>query len=145
MKNALFLAQSDTTAGFLSKDRNKITKAKQSPKNKMILLESASLSKIKDISRIPKSINTAIRRRKKSTFIFPNNHSFRVVKNEMHLRFLKYFGVLYSSSANKHNESFSSSFAQNAVDVVVWDNRGIFESPPSQIFCVRKNRIKKIR
>ncbi|RAX54973.1 hypothetical protein CCY99_02210 [Helicobacter sp. 16-1353] len=203
MKNALFLAQSDTTAGFLSADSKKIIRAKQNGENKNLLRESASIGAIKEISRIPQVLNKAIRRRKKTTFIFPNAKSFRVVlenshffcewsknpqygremggnpqtRHEMgenpqnpngntnlsenleaspswnpqnlgenlHLKFLKNFGILYSSSANLHNKSFDKSWAESVADVIIYDNRGIFEYISSHIFQIKKNKIKKIR
>lgn len=146
MQYPLFLAQSDTTAGFLSKDRIRIIEAKKSDKNKPILEESSSIDILKNHSiRIPKGLNKMLRRKSQSTFIFPNNRAFRIVRESSHLAFLKRFGILYSSSANPSNQHFSYDFAFSKADVIIIDKRGIFESNPSSIFKVRKNKIKKIR
>lgn len=141
----LFLAQSDTTAGFLSKSKDRILLAKQNIQNKPILVESNSLFLIKKHSKIPQKINKAIRRSKKTTFIFQNNKSFRLVDDGLHSQFLEHFGLLYSSSANLHKHKFDLNFAINKADVLIMDKRGIFESSPSKIFKIKKYKIKKIR
>ena len=141
----LFLAQSDTTAGFLSKSKDKITLAKQNSKDKPILVESRLITSIKEDSRIPKIIGKAIRRSKKTTFIFQNGKSYRVVSDGLHAIFLENLGLVYSSSANLHKHKFDLNFAINNADVLIIDERGIFESSPSGILKIRKNKIKKIR
>lgn len=146
MDNVIFLAQSDTTAGFLSRSDIRICEVKQ--KSKAILLESCDLAHIKQVSRIPPILNKSIRRIKKTSFIFPNNRSFRVVCEDcdvLHYRFLRRFGMLYSSSANKNTMKFDYDFAFKNADIIIYDNRGIYENTPSRIFNVRKNRLKKIR
>ncbi|RDU65426.1 Sua5/YciO/YrdC/YwlC family protein [Helicobacter sp. MIT 14-3879] len=141
----LFLAQSDTTAGFLSKDKNTILKAKNSPKNKRLLIEVSNIALIKQKNRIPNVLNKAIRRANKTTFIFPNKKAFRVIRNSLHLDFLNNLGgMLYSSSANLNKENFCYSFAKNKADIIILDKRGIYEATPSKIFQA-KHRIKKIR
>lgn len=141
----LFLAQSDTTAGFLSRDKNKILFAKKSPMNKRILKEVCSIATIKEDSRIPKIIKKAIRRKHKTTFIFQNKKSFRVIYESIHLAFLKQFKILYSSSANLNGEEFSYSFAFECADVVVFDKRLITQKQSSSIYKIKKTKIKKIR
>lgn len=167
IKNAVFLAQCDTTAGFLSKNQARILEIKNSPKDKAILRESCDLAHIKVLSRIPRILQKHLRRAKKTTFIFDNNLSFRVVgescelNNESHLRgesreshksstnlhhkFLKRFGTLFSSSANQKGKKFERNFALNCADIIVSDNRGFFEDSPSSIFRVKKSKIRKIR
>ncbi len=145
LKNAIFLAQSDTTAGFLSQSKEAILCAKGSAKNKAILQESCNLAHIRRICRIPQALNPRIRRAKKTTFIFPNNRAFRVVSDSAHNAFLSRFGVLFSSSANESGKDFDLDFAKNRANVVVRDNRGIFKAESSRIFRVQKNNLKKIR
>lgn len=173
IKNAVFLAQCDTTAGFLSANQARILEIKNSPKDKAILRESCDLAHIKALSRIPRILQKHLRRAQKTTFIFDNNLSFRVVgescelNNESHLRgeshelrksrkshkssanlhhkFLKRFGTLFSSSANQKGKKFERNFALNGADIIVSDNRGFFEDSPSSIFRVKKSKIRKIR
>lgn len=141
---ALFLAQSDTTAGFLSKDRDIISRAKQRPKDKQILVESSNIAFIKANNKIPKALAKAIRRAKKSTFILPNKNAFRVIRDELHLQLLCPFKALYSSSANLANKPFSYKYAYDRADIIVLDKRGIYEDTPSVIFKAR-HRLKRIR
>lgn len=174
IKNAVFLAQCDTTAGFLSANQVRILEVKNSPKDKAILRESCDLAHIKALSRIPRILQKRIRFAKKTTFIFDNNLSFRVVGESseiLHLRgewgeskksresgsksckssqnlhhaFLKRFGTLFSSSANQKGKKFERNFALNRADIIVSDNRGFFENSPSSIFRVKKSKIRKIR
>lgn len=148
MESVIFLAQSDTTVGFLSKNKERICQIKHSPKNKAILMESCDLAHIKRISRIPTILKKSIRRAKKVSFIFPNNYAFRVVSEDFsksHYRFLRQFGLLFSSSANKNAMKFDYDFAINNADIIVCDNRGIYENAPSHIFKIQKNALKKIR
>ncbi len=175
IKNAVFLAQCDTTAGFLSANEMRIKELKNSPKDKAILRESCDLAHIKTLSRIPRILQKHLRRAKKTTFIFDNNLSFRVVgeshldsdsylggeSRESHLMseshesksksanlhhtFLKQFGTLFSSSANQKGKKFERNFALNCADIIVCDNRGFFEDSPSSIFRVKKSKIKQIR
>lgn len=161
IKNAVFLAQCDTTAGFLSANQARILEIKNSPKDKAILRESCDLAHIKALSQIPRILQKHLRRAKKTTFIFDNNLSFRVVgescessgksleshksSTNLHHKFLKRFGTLFSSSANQKGKKFERNFALNCADIIVSDNRGFFEDSPSSIFRVKKSRIRKIR
>lgn len=160
IKNTVFLAQSDTTAGFLSANPMRILEVKNSPKDKAILRESCNLAHIKNLSRIPRILQKHLRRTQKRTFIFDNNHSFRVIheshlgnkshtKGELNINlhhiFLKQFGTLFSSSANQKGKKFEIGFASNCADIIISDNRGIFEDTPSSIFRVKKTRMRQIR
>lgn len=145
MKEYIYLAQSDTTAGFLSINPHKINELKNRDKQKPILLEISSLDELKNISRIPPKFRYFIRRSKKMTFILPNKKSFRLINEEFHLKFLKKFGKLYSSSANKTTKKFDYLQALEMCNILILDKRGIFEGKASKIFQINQNKIKKIR
>lgn len=149
MKNTLFLTQTDTTAGFLSTSKSRICEAKNRSSKQEILMEASAFSHIKQFSRIPRILQKRLRRAKKTTFIFPNNRSFRVVGDlepyRAHYRFLSRFGALYSSSANESGKKFDYDFAFSRASVVVFDTREICACAPSRIFRVRKNRLKRLR
>ena len=72
-------------------------------------------------------------RSKKTTFIFPNGESFRVVRGSRHLEFLKKFKWMYSTSANLHGKRFNEKWAREAADVIVEDKRGFVEGKASNI------------
>jgi tRNA A37 threonylcarbamoyladenosine synthetase subunit TsaC/SUA5/YrdC len=141
----IFLAQTDTTVGLLSKNKKKLNKLKNRDENKPILIEVDSLDTLKSFVRAPKKHKKLIRRAKKTTFIYPNNKSFRVVKDSLHLEFLKKFKWLYSTSANEHKKEFDLNWAIKKADIIVEDKRGFFVSTPSKIYKLSKTKIKRVR
>jgi tRNA A37 threonylcarbamoyladenosine synthetase subunit TsaC/SUA5/YrdC len=143
--NKIYLTQTDTTAGFLSQDKEKLNEIKNRPLNQPVLMEADSLKTLKQFTRVPDKFKNRVRRSKKTTFIYPNKKSFRVVRDESHLEFLKKFKWMYSTSANLTGEKFDKKWADLKVDIVVEDKRGLFEGKPSKIYKLSRNKIKKIR
>jgi tRNA A37 threonylcarbamoyladenosine synthetase subunit TsaC/SUA5/YrdC len=141
----VYLAQTDTTVGLLSKDKEKLNRIKNRPINQPILREVDSLDTLKTFVRVPKKFRKVVRRATKTTFIYPNKESFRVIKDEMHLEFLQKFKWFYSTSANRHKEKFDISWAKSVADVVVEDKRGLFEGEASKIIKLGKRRCKRLR
>lgn len=140
----LFLAQSDTTAGFLSQNPQAINLAK-GRKRKEVLLEVDSLQTLKSFVRIPQRHKSLVRRAKKTTFIYPNSKALRVVRDDRHLEFLHHFKALYSSSANPSGEGFSLEFALQKAEVIIEDSRGFFEDIPSKIYKLNTKTLKRRR
>ena len=143
--NNIYLTQTDTTVGLLSQNKEKLNYIKNRPLNQPILREVDSLETLKSFVRTPKMHKKRIRRSKKTTFIFPNGESFRVVKDNRHLEFLKKFKWMYSTSANLHGKKFNEKWAKEIADIIVEDKRGFFEGKASNIYKISRNRIKKIR
>ncbi|PAF52244.1 hypothetical protein BKH44_03290 [Helicobacter sp. 13S00477-4] len=141
----MYLAQTDTTAGLLSKNPFKLNQIKGRNSYKPVLREVDSLKTLKGIVRVPKHFKNQVRRLEKTTFIYHNSQAIRVVRERQHLGFLQHFGSLYSSSANKTGDSFDYEQAFEMCDVLVIDSRGIFSSLPSKIFQINQSKIKKIR
>ncbi|NPA11500.1 MAG: Sua5 YciO YrdC YwlC family protein [Epsilonproteobacteria bacterium] len=141
----IYLAQSDTTAGFLSKNKEELNILKGRPKNTPVLKEVDSLSELKNFTRVPQKFKNIVRRAQKTTFIYPNNESIRVVKDKKHLLFLQKHRWLYSTSANKTSLAFDRHWAFEVADVVVEDERGLFEGEASQIFKLSRSGMKRIR
>lgn len=144
-KDNIYLVQTDTTVGFLSQNKTKLNKIKNRPLNQEILIEVDSLSTLKTFVRVPNKFKNIIRRKNKTTFIFPNKKSFRVVKDKNHLEFLKKFKWLYSTSANKHKQKFDINWAKSVADVVVENKFGLKEKEPSKIYKLSRNNIKRVR
>ena len=143
--NKIYLAQTDTTVGFLSQNREILNKIKNRPFDQPVLKEIDSLETLKKFVRVPNVYKNRIRRSTKTTFIFLNGESFRVVKDKKHLEFLRKFNWMYSTSANLHGEKFKESWAREKADVVVENKRGFFEGKASTIYKLGKHKIKKIR
>ncbi|GAB6045634.1 hypothetical protein JCM11957_12320 [Caminibacter profundus] len=143
--NKIYLTQTDTTVGFLSQDKIKLNAIKKRPLNQKILREVDSLSTLKNFVRVPNKYKNLVRRSCKTTFIYPNKESFRVVKDESHLKFLKKFKWMYSTSANPHKQKFDKKWAREMADIIVEDKRGLFEGEASKIYKISNNKIKRIR
>jgi len=142
----VYLVQTDTTVGFSSFNDEKLSNIKQRPSNQKILKTLDSFVTLKEFTRVPKKFRKIVRNSSKTTFIYPNLDSFRVVKSESKFfDFIKKFRVLSSTSANKTKKSFEYDFAFEKCDVEVISNVGFFETSSSKIYKLGKNRLKKIR
>jgi tRNA A37 threonylcarbamoyladenosine synthetase subunit TsaC/SUA5/YrdC len=141
----IYLVQTDTTVGFLSRDREKLNRIKNRPLKKPVLIEVDSLSTLKEFVRVPNKFKNRVRRSKKTTFIYSSKKSFRVVKNKKHLEFLKKFRWMYSTSANLTGKNFDEKWAKSVADIIVEDKRGLFEGEASKIYKIGIEKIKKIR
>ena len=141
----VYLAQTETTAGFLSQNNNALNEAKNRPQGKTFLISVDSFSTLKTFTRVTKNHRKTIRRASKTTFAYPNGLAIRVVKEDEHLRFLKKFKWMYSTSSNKSAERFDENFALSKADIAIKTKRGFFEATPSMILKVGKKNFKKIR
>ena len=139
----IYLTQTDTTVGLLSKNKEELNKVKKRELNKPILKEVDSFSTLKEFVRVPKNFRNIVRRAKKTTFIYQNKDSFRVVKDENHLRFLKKFKWMYSTSANLHKQKFDKNWAFSVADVIVGSE--FKEGKASTIIKIGKRKCKKLR
>ncbi|MDR2080870.1 MAG: Sua5 YciO YrdC YwlC family protein [Campylobacteraceae bacterium] len=139
----VYLAQTDTMAGFLSKDMRALNALKKRPLNKPCILCSASFHEI--TPRISNRYKKFVRRAKKTTFILKNGFSFRIIKDGAHAEFLRKTGAMYSTSANESGKCFDMDFAKSKADIIVEDERGFKEGAPSMILKLRQKRLKKIR
>ena len=145
-KSFIYLAQTDTTVGFLSNDDKKLNSIKNRPKNKEVLSVVNSFKTLKKHTRIPNKYKKLIRNSNKTSFIYANKKSFRVVnKNSIHYNFINKFEIIYSTSANLTNEKFDFDFAYDKSDVIVYNNSKFIESHSSKIFKISNYSIKKIR
>lgn len=142
---AVYLAQTDTTAGLLSQDFDRLSHLKGRPEGKPMLLSVDSLRRLKEFARVPLAFRNLIRRSQRSSFVYPNNQGIRVVKDPRHRRFLERFGYLYSTSANRSGEGFALEFAYDSCDVMVYEGVEIGEGKPSSIWRLGRSRRRKIR
>ena len=142
----IYLVQTDTTVGFSSSSDEKLSLLKQRPQTKKILNTVDSFSTLNKNTRVPKNFRKRVRNSKKTTFIYPNGMSFRVVpKDSNFYDFIHKFGILYSTSANKTAEMFEKDFATIGADILVEDKKGFYETTASTIIKLSKRTLKKIR
>lgn len=79
----LYLAQTDTTAGFLSKDEREINKAKGRALQTPCILTMSSLKELASLVRVPKAHKNLVRKAKKTSFIYKKT---RANENSLNLR-----------------------------------------------------------
>lgn len=164
----LFLAQTDTTAGFLSKSQAEINKAKNRALNTPCILTMAYFSELLHFVRVPKVHKNLVRKARKTSFVYANSRNSsdkalnlnaknsqdfkgglacRVVKDSPHSEFLAKNGAFFSSSANAHGEDFSP---QKALEIaakhkaIIIDKK-LFLAPASALIRLSKTRKKKLR
>ncbi|MFP4485377.1 MAG: Sua5/YciO/YrdC/YwlC family protein [Campylobacterales bacterium] len=145
MTNGLFLAQSDTTVGFLSFEKKTIAKAKRRDENKPILITTSSFKKLLRLTRVPSSFKRRVRNSKKTTFIYPSLEAIRVVNHGLHSEFLEKTEFMYSSSANLSGKRFDEALAKELADIEVLDSRGYFEDKPSSLIKLGKKKARRLR
>jgi tRNA A37 threonylcarbamoyladenosine synthetase subunit TsaC/SUA5/YrdC len=142
----IYLTQGDTTVGVVSSNYQKLNQLKKRPTNQKILQVIDSFATLKSKTRIPSKYKNLIRRSTKTTFIYPNGDSYRVVpKSSKHHKLVKKFGSFYSTSANESGKKFDREFAITISDVIVEDRDGLYESEASAIYRVSNSKVNKIR
>ena len=80
----IYLAQTDTTVGFLSDSKEELASAKRRDINQPFIICVSDLKKLKRLTRVPKIHKKRVRRSKKTTFVYPNDLAIRVVKEGEH-------------------------------------------------------------
>lgn len=144
-EDSVILIQTDTTVGFLSKNPQLIAERKNRTPHKKILKVLPSFQDLKKNTRIPKKFRRFVRYAKKTTFIYPNLLSFRVVKNNEHNIFLMKYGNFFSSSANLSGDKFDKNIAKKLADVICENSKGFIEQESSKIIILSKNKMINIR
>ncbi len=143
LKDKVFLTQTDTTIGFVSQNANKLTGIKQRPPHKYYITAVNSLKTLKKLTRVPNSHKNRVRRANKTTFIMPNGHSYRVVKEKHHLLLLNRLQWAYTTSANLSNQAYNETFTRDAADVIITPLQ--LSSQTSSIYKLGRDNIKRIR
>jgi len=143
MKDKVFLTQTDTTIGFVSQNADKLSEIKQRPPHKHYIQAVNSLHTLKTFARVPQKYKNRVRRARKTTFIMPNGHSYRVIQNKHHLLLLDRLKWAYTTSANLSNQSYDESFARKMADVIIEPIKETNQA--SQIYKLGNYSLKRIR
>lgn len=142
-KNKVFLTQTDTTIGFVSQNADKLTNIKQRPPHKHYIKAVNSLQTLITFACVPHIHKNRVRRSKKTTFVMPNGHSYRVIQDKHHLLLLDRLKWAYTSSANLSNEAYDENFAKKMADVIIEPLKKTTQA--SHIYKLGKHSIKRIR
>ncbi|WP_345979215.1 Sua5/YciO/YrdC/YwlC family protein [Sulfurimonas sp. HSL3-2] len=142
---SILLAQTDTTVGFLSNDAKSLEELKSRPPEKQFLKVYPSFKEFKkDGNRVPQKYKNLVRRAAKTTFIIKGRAS-RIVKDPIHLKLLKKYSWLYSTSANKSGHRFDKEFCLTKSDIIIEDTRGFKEDTPSSLYKLNNVRSRRLR
>jgi len=143
LADLVFLTQTDTTIGFVSQNAERLTQIKQRPPHKHYIKALPSFKVLKSFTRLPDIHKNRIRRAKKTTFIMPNGHSYRVVKDKHHLLLLNRLGWAYTTSANLSSKAYDEHFSKKSADVVITPLKQ--KRSASNIYKLGKITFKRIR
>jgi tRNA A37 threonylcarbamoyladenosine synthetase subunit TsaC/SUA5/YrdC len=143
LKDKVFLTQTDTTIGFVSQNAAKLTAIKQRPPHKHYIKAVNSLATLKTFTRVPSSHKNRVRRSKKTTFIMPNGHSYRLIQDKHHLLLLNRLQWAYTTSANLSDHAYDEKFAKEMADVIIEPLKQ--NKQASNIYKLGKHTIKRIR
>lgn len=141
----VYLAQTETTAGFLSQNADALSRIKNRPQGKSFLISVDSLTTLCSFTRVAKAHKNRVRRAFKTTFAYPCGLAIRVVKDKEHLQFLRKLKWSYSTSSNPSGKGFDEAFAEEKADVIVYTQKGFFEDKPSSIYKLGKVKMRKLR
>ena len=144
MKNKLFLTQTDTTIGFVSQNSFKVDEAKKRLPNKHYIRVVNSLETLKSFTRVPNAHKNRVRRAKRTTFIVPDGHSYRVVKDTEHNLLLDRLKWVYSSSANLSGAVYSEAYAKEEAEVIVSSPKRV-NGRASKIYRLGQKKMRLIR
>ncbi len=142
--NLVYLTQTDTTIGFISQSPQRLTQIKQRPPHKHYIMALPSLERLNSFTRVPQRHKNRVRRSQKTSFIFPNMHSYRVIKNSPHTHLLSRLGWAYTTSANLSGREYDGVFATQKADILVGFPQ-TKSSGASSIFKLGVKGIKRVR
>lgn len=143
LKELVFLTQTDTTIGFVSQNAERLTQIKQRPPHKHYIKALPSLKTLKSFTRVPQAHKNRVRRAKKTTFIMPSGHSYRLIQEKHHCLLLYRLGWAYTTSANLSSHPYDENFAKEAADILITPLEK--KSHASRIYKLGKNTLKRIR
>jgi len=141
----VYLAQTDTTVGFLSQDSKRLKNIKNRDSNKEFIISVNSFRALKTFARVPCKYKKFIRKAKKTTIVYPNNRALRVVKSQKHLNFLNKITWAYTTSSNPSGAHFDEKFATQKADILIYDKYGYDEKTPSKIIKCGKISKRRLR
>lgn len=119
LKDTVFFTQTDTTLGFISQNQHQLNCIKKRPPNKHYIKAVNSLKTLQNFVRVPSKHKNHLRRATKSTFVFPNGDSYRLIKDKHHLLLLNRLTWAYTTSANLSGYDVDEAFAKEHADITI--------------------------
>ena len=143
LKNTVFLTNTDTTIGFLSQNKEKLNNIKKRLPHKSYIKAVNSLKTLQKFTRVPTKYKNRVRKAKKTSFIFPNGNSYRIIKDTQHLLLLNRLKWAYTTSANISGEAYNEKFSRKNADIIIEPLHN--NNTPSTIYKINLTSIKKVR
>ncbi|UFH60450.1 Sua5 YciO YrdC YwlC family protein [Sulfurovum mangrovi] len=143
LTHKVFLTQTDTTIGFVSQDAERLTQIKQRPPYKHYITAVNSQKTLQRFTRIPSRHRNRVRRSQKTTFIMPDGHSYRLIRDRHHLLLMNRLGWAYTTSANLSGNAYDETFAKRSADVIIAPLEATKQA--STIYKLGKTTLKRIR
>lgn len=137
------LSSTDTTIGFLSQSRTALDRVKGRINSKPYITALPSLYSLRQRVRASKRHHRFLRRARRTSFVFPNGESYRIVRDSRHLLLLRRLGWAYTTSANPAGKPYDEEFARDKADLVVEPLE--IRHPPSRILHLSKRHIRRLR
>ncbi len=141
----IYLAQTDTTVGLLSRTQKALAEAKGRDPDQPAIACVSSLRKLKKQTRIPPKHRKIIRRSRKTTFVYLTQKAYRVVFDTEHNQLLGQFDLLYSTSANPHGQPLNIEWAKGVADVIITPPKGFHHRKASKIVKLGRERLWLLR
>ncbi|MBL0721633.1 MAG: Sua5 YciO YrdC YwlC family protein [Sulfurovum sp.] len=141
----VFLTPTDTTIGFISKSSYSLDKVKKRLSDKEYITALSSLQKLKLLTRVPFKYKNMVRRANKTTFIFPNKRSYRLIKNVKHKNLIDKLDSPFTTSANLSGKEYQRVFAEESSDIIISFPISDRSHRASHIFKISSRNIKRIR
>ena len=144
LEEAVILAQTDTTVGFLSQNAHKLSTIKKRSSKKPFLKNVFDLKTLKNMTRVPSKRKKELRRAKKTTFVI-KNQAFRVARPLADSIYFRKMQWCYSTSANESGKKFDPTFAKEKSDIIILNEEGLKENPASVIIQINNKKRKRLR
>ena len=142
--STVYLTATDTTVGFVSQSAERLDAIKGRPAHKHYITALPSLRVLQEYARPPAAHRNHLRRARRTTFIFPDGRSWRIIHDPRHRRLIRQLGWAYTTSANRSGEPYDEAWARSMADVVI-EPLHAAETTPSTILKLGWKRVERIR
>ena len=121
-----------------------LARKKSRPSDKPFLKTFSSQKAYAHAGRVPEQYKREFRRSARTTYVI-KSHAVRVIDEGAYHDLLRAYGWLYSTSANASGHGFDAAFATQSADIIIEDDRGLFEDVPSNIYRINHRKKRRIR
>ena len=140
----IYLTSTDTIVGFVSRDCRRLNEIKSRPIEQPCIMAIASLSALREHTRIPIAHRCRVRRSKRTTFVLPNGRSYRIIRDSSHSKLIRELQWAYTTSANPHTKPYDEQWAKTKADIVIYPLIQT-HNKPSSIYRLGHHHLIRLR